>query len=243
MNIYERIDGLLDERGLSKRQMCLGADISYNSYMTSYRRKSAKMPFDRVKAIAEFLNVPVNFLLDTETRKSTIITEDIDVQHFKAFQKLTDEGKNKVTEYVRDILPSYSKHHSTLKNNKSPERMLPLYEYPASAGRGVFVGEGEYELAPVPTKAPANTSFGIRISGESMEPKIPDGSIAWVCQQPDVYEGQICIVVINDEGYCKVKRDRIFESLNRNYKDIVPDVSDEVNIVGLVVHIQPPDQQ
>lgn len=228
MDIYERIDMLLNERGLTKRQMCLEAGIPYNSYITSYRRRSDKMMFDTLKAISNFFNVTIEFLLNTDDVTSTIIGEDIDIEHFSTYQKLNIDGKKKVTQYAKDIQPSYPRktiiEKNNTYNNDEAVRMLPLYDYPASAGRGIFVGQGEYELAEVPDEAPASTSFGIRISGESMEPEIPDGSIVWVRQQSDVYEGQICIVVINDEGYCKVRGDRIFESINRNYKDIVPDI-------------------
>ena len=46
--------------------------------------------------------------------------------------------------------------------------------------------------------------FGLRISGDSMEPTIHHGSIVIVCQQDDVENGDIAIVIVNGEdATCK----------------------------------------
>ena len=52
--------------------------------------------------------------------------------------------------------------------------------------------------------------FGLRIQGNSMEPKISEGDVVIVRQQEDVESGQIAIVLINgDDATCKklVKHD------------------------------------
>ena len=38
---------------------------------------------------------------------------------------------------------------------------------------------------------PEDTTFGVRISGDSMEPEFHDGQIAWVLQQESVANGEI----------------------------------------------------
>ncbi len=121
----------------------------------------------------------------------------------------------------------------------SSTRLLPLYDYPASAGKGSFAGEGEYfELVPVPKEAPMSVAFGIKIKGDSMEPQIPDGSVVWVRPQSDVADGEVCIVTIDDEGYCKKKYGNIFVSINPEYEDLHPGKEQRVIISGKVLYIQ-----
>lgn len=46
--------------------------------------------------------------------------------------------------------------------------------------------------------------FGLKIRGDSMEPKISDGDVVIVRRQDDVNSGDIAIVLVNgDEGCCK----------------------------------------
>ena len=48
-----------------------------------------------------------------------------------------------------------------------------------------------------------NTYFFLRIKGDSMEPRIPDGSTVLVRQQEDIESGQIAVVAIGDSATCK----------------------------------------
>ena len=50
---------------------------------------------------------------------------------------------------------------------------------------------------------PEDTTFGVRISGDSMEPEFHDGQIAWVLQQESVANGEIGIFALNGEAYIK----------------------------------------
>lgn len=47
------------------------------------------------------------------------------------------------------------------------------------------------------------TYFFLRIKGDSMEPKIPDGSTVLVRQQEDIETGQIAVVAVGDSATCK----------------------------------------
>ena len=50
---------------------------------------------------------------------------------------------------------------------------------------------------------PEDTTFGVRISGDSMESEFHDGQIAWVLQQESVANGEIGIFALNGEAYIK----------------------------------------
>lgn len=48
---------------------------------------------------------------------------------------------------------------------------------------------------------PESANFGVKISGDSMEPEFEDGQIAWVLKQDMVENGEIGIFSLNGEAY------------------------------------------
>lgn len=83
---------------------------------------------------------------------------------------------------------------------------------------------------------PEDTTFGVRISGDSMEPEFHDGQIAWVLQQESVANGEIGIFALNGEAYIKKlqnDKDGIFLiSLNEKYAPIKVGENDRLDIFG-----------
>ena len=86
---------------------------------------------------------------------------------------------------------------------------------------------------------PEDTTFGVRISGDSMEPEFHDGQIAWVLQQESVANGEIGIFALNGEAYIKKLQndtDGIFLiSLNEKYAPIKVSENDRLDIFGKVL--------
>ena len=71
---------------------------------------------------------------------------------------------------------------------------------------------------------PESASFGVKISGDSMEPEFKDGQIAWVLKQDMVENGEIGIFSLNGEAYIKKLQDDnngvFLISLNEKYPPI-----------------------
>lgn len=242
MSIYDRINVLIEEAGITRTEFCKRTNINYVTITAGIARNSSGIKISTLKKIAEFFNVSADYLIGISDTRNGYSDESF----MTLYNQLNSIGQMKAIQYMKDIRDNYpvnSSHNEENTEDNSDIRMLPLYEYPASAGNGIYCGEGQYELAPVPDEAPASTSFGVRISGKSMEPDIPDGSIVWIRQQPDVDIGEICIVIINEEGYCKQRGKHEFISINPEHKNIRPSKYDDVRISGLVVYVQPPDEQ
>jgi repressor LexA len=118
----------------------------------------------------------------------------------------------------------------------------PLYDLPASAGNGHFLDGEHYEMVDFPANAvPPDSTFCVRIAGDSMEPEFHDHDIVFVKQMPMIESGQIGVFVLNGEGYIK----QYFEdgencslvSLNPEYDPIVITECDSLKVVGKVVQI------
>ena len=116
-----------------------------------------------------------------------------------------------------------------------------MYEANAvSAGTGNFLVDGPKETVRIDESIlPEDTTFGVRISGDSMEPEFHDGQIAWVLQQESVANGEIGIFALNGEAYIKKlqnDKDGIFLiSLNKKYAPIKVSENDRLDIFGKVL--------
>ena len=87
--------------------------------------------------------------------------------------------------------------------------------------------------------APDHADFGVRISGDSMEPDFHNGEIAWIQKSDILCNGEIGIFYLNGDAYIKKLHDEpdglYLISLNGKYKPIPVHGSDSFKIFGKVV--------
>ncbi len=127
-------------------------------------------------------------------------------QHFMdAYQPVLNEvGLRKVADYKADLIASgkYRPEPRTRTSIKYIE--MPVSTLPVSAGTGAFLEEGNFEMLRFPeSSVPAGAEFGLRVSGDSMEPVYQDGQIVWVQQCSELNIGEVGIFIYDGEGYMK----------------------------------------
>ena len=154
------------------------------------------------------------------------------------FSSLTDEGREKAMDYINLLHASGMYEKQTAKI--IPFRSIDIFENAVSAGTGNFLVDGPKETVCIDESIlPEDTTFGVRISGDSMEPEFHDGQIAWVLQQESVANGEIGIFALNGEAYIKKLQndtDGIFLiSLNEKYAPIKVSENDRLDIFGKVL--------
>lgn len=154
------------------------------------------------------------------------------------FSSLTDEGREKAMDYINLLHASGMYEKQTAKI--IPFRSIDIFENAVSAGTGNFLVDGPKETVCIDESIlPEDTTFGVRISGDSMEPEFHDGQIAWVLQQESVANGEIGIFALNGEAYIKKlqnDKDGIFLiSLNEKYAPIKVGENDRLDIFGKVL--------
>lgn len=118
-----------------------------------------------------------------------------------------------------------------------------VYDQDASAGLGNYLdSHSSYEMMSFKeSEVPPRANFGIRISGDSMEPDIKDGSIVWVEERIEIESGEIGIFILNNEALCKklhvdyAKRVVQLISLNTKYSAIKLGEHDDLRTVGKVI--------
>jgi wobble nucleotide-excising tRNase len=117
---------------------------------------------------------------------------------------------------------------------------IRLYDMPASAGTGNYLTDNDipYEELEVEN---SECTFAVRISGNSMEPDIPDQSIVLVRQDENVPHTHVGVFFYNGESYCKKiiqATDHILlVSVNKDYKPIKIEAYNDFRTFGEVVGI------
>ena len=136
---------------------------------------------------------------------------------------------------IRDVVAAFAPAEETLP----PLRVLPLYHLAVSAGTGEFLDGTDYDTVEVGEEIASRADFGVRIAGDSMEPRFVHGQIVWVRRQEILRSGEIGVFLLNGSGYCmRLERDRegvSLVSLNPMYPPLRVREGDELRIFGKVV--------
>lgn len=158
---------------------------------------------------------------------------DVDFSYFSSIGKkpeLNEDGLQKLADYKSDLIASgrYKPEAHTSTTIRFVD--MPVSNLAVSAGTGAFLDEGAFEMVGFPeTMIPNGAEFGIRVSGDSMEPVYHDGQIVWVQRCDHVAIGQVGIFVYDGAGYIKA------------YDEQEPDASEREDFTDSygVVHKQP----
>ena len=175
------------------------------------------------------------------------------------FSTLNEEGKEKALDFIRilGLTDEYRSDNLDINNNISKNmqfnsratkdmepslvktRELPLFLLAASAGTGEFLDDEAHEMVVVGSEVPEKASFGIRLNGNSMEPRYMNGQIVWVYRTTELFDGDIGIFYLDGQAYCKKlhKGNGVLEliSFNPDYKPIPIRENSDFKIFGRVV--------
>ena len=161
--------------------------------------------------------------------------EDVAVLYLDSEPKLNQAGQQRLGEYRSMLL-------HTAEFTEKPEptlRLLPVYLQPASAGTGQWLDDDAQEMTEVDESVPAKAEFGVRIAGDSMEPRFHDGQTVWVSQQHSLMTGEIGIFLYDGCAYLKqlVAGDGYLalHSLNPAYPDIRISPALPLRVLGKVL--------
>lgn len=127
----------------------------------------------------------------------------------------------------------------TPKSNGYPTVRIPVLG-DVAAGIPILAQQDIIGYEDIPADmAKTGEYFGLKIKGDSMEPKIHDNDIVIVKSMSDAENNDIVIAMINNEAVCKrlVKytNSLVLRSLNSNYDDIELHPDDDIHILGVVI--------
>lgn len=160
-------------------------------------------------------------------------------------KKQAENIKETSPNYPTNTIPisEYIKKETRLDINEEdqePKKELCILGYTA-AGDPIDMPDDTYGLEDV-IKVPdtLDADYALSVKGNSMEPRIPNGSLVYVKRQDTVDNGEIAIVSINNTVTCKkfkkTKNAIRLESINASYAPIIIDNEDiDFKIIGKVI--------
>lgn len=201
-------------------------DIHVKQTTVSAWESNMNMPSAKqLLAISEILNI------------YDIYTEFIGKNPINPLRNLNDEGIAKVMDYI-NILERTGDYNISEIIPIRAVKERKVYLNTVSAGTGSFLDSDDYTMyasADIPDIA----SFGLYISGDSMEPRYQNGELIWIQQTEQLEDGEIGIFYLDGNAYVKKLQNNIngtyLISLNKNYAPIPVTENSSFKIFGRVI--------
>lgn len=223
---------LREEQGVSLYD--LGLSINEVDPEVMENIENGNLPIDQEKAesLCEYLGTNVSQVLFDNGLYDDEVPEQYhdDVREWERLKEEAEEERAR--EFSKPRLVSYAglgEHGTPETSNVSTVITNGIYNVPVfesvSAGFGAYASDCVTDYLPVIIKNPSEveSTIAIKVSGDSMYPKIEDGDIIVVRRQTSVDSGDIGVVLLDgDEGLVKkiVYGDDWIEliSINPEYK-------------------------
>lgn len=190
---------LLSERRMSVGELARRVDVPAQTLHSLIRRDNMKIDFEVLLRICEVLEVPLNvFAPDPSHNRAGMDAPSLkEWAHLRRFRALDGHGRE-LTELVMER--ELARLAREREEKAEETRVIPLFLTPAAAGYASPALDEDYEDYEVP--AGSGAEFAVRIAGDSMEPVIPDGSVALVGRGP-VENGDVGMFFVDGDMKCK----------------------------------------
>ena len=205
-----------EELGMKQSEVARLLDINRSSYF-SWENGRAVPNKTNLKKIAEILGVTEEFFYEEEI---TML-----------YKQLNHNNQTKAMNYVKDLV-----------DKQSNIITMPTFSYRVYESLSAGIGSSVYNDQNYDTvyfNEELAHDFASWISGDSMEPKYQNGSVALIRETGFDYDGAVYAVVCNSQTYIKrVYREELglrLVSINPNYKDIFLSYDEDPRIVGIIV--------
>ena len=216
----EKLKARRKELKLTQKEIAEQLGISFQAY-SAWERGIKEPSKEKVAQLENILKVSKGYFTQIEI--------------VRLYNSLSKQGKDKVVLYARNL----SQEEKAQKVTAMPER---LYEYRVYERMSAGIGASVYDDQNFDTvyfNEELAHDFASWVSGDSMEPKYQNGSVALIRETGFDYDGAVYAVVCNNQTYIK----RVYReenglrlvSINPKYKDIFISYEEDPRIVGIIV--------
>lgn len=250
MNLREKLEYLMEKERLNKADLSKGAGISYTTIDGILKRDDfEKIKLSTLNKLKKYFDVTLDYLIDdniTDPEYGKTFNFKInfsEMNTIKQYRLLSDSGKETINKTINNIL-AYEQGikeeiENSFKEQSATRETIRIYHSKAAAGIPLPIVSDDFDEMDKADYIPQDADFGIILSGDSMEPKYPNGCVVWVKSQPSLEEGDIGVFIINDESVCKKLHYENGQcelvSLNSKYKPIKINEYTDLRVVGKVV--------
>lgn len=247
MSFNKKVNALLKEKGITKAQLAKAANIPYTTLDSMLKRDTDTEKLKTIYSIAKHLGVSVEYLVfenvsEAFSGKTRMFISEKETELINSFRLLDKRGSETVkavveqqVDYIRERDSARTRHSAVIAR----EIRIPIYNSPAAAGESLPFTDDDFTYHDRDAGVPRLADFGVRISGDSMEPIIKNNCVVWVQRQDTVDVGSTGIFVLNGESLCKKLDFRngkcLLTSNNPAYLPIEVLESDDLRVVGKVL--------
>jgi len=216
----EKLKARRKELKMTQKDIADQLGISYQAY-SAWERGVKEPSKEKVNRLEQLLKVPKGYFTEIEI--------------VRLYNTLSNKGKNQVVDYARDLVQ---------KEKKQPVISVSenLYEYHVYEKMSAGIGASVYDDRNYDTvyfNEELAHDFASWVSGDSMEPKYQNGSVALIRETGFDYDGAVYAVVCNNQTYIK----RVYReeeglrlvSINPRYDDILISYDEDPRVVGIIV--------
>lgn len=216
----EKLKARRKELKLTQKEIAEQLGISFQAY-SAWERGIKEPSKEKVFQLENILKVPKGYFTQIEI--------------VRLYHSLSKQGQEKVVLYARNLSQEE-------KVQKVPPMPARLYEYRVYERMSAGIGASVYDDQNFDTvyfNEELAHDFASWVSGDSMEPKYQNGSVALIRETGFDYDGAVYAVVCNNQTYIK----RVYReenglrlvSINPKYKDIFISYEEDPRIVGIIV--------
>ena len=215
----EKLKARRKELKITQKDIADQLGISYQAY-SAWERGVKEPSKEKVNRLEQILRVPKGYFTEIEI--------------VRLYNVLSNKGQNQVLEYTRRLVQEESRKIVMVSEN--------LYEYHVYEKMSAGIGASVYDNRNYDTvyfNEELAHDFASWVSGDSMEPKYHNGSVALICETGFDYDGAVYAVVWNSQNFIKkVYREEgglRLVSINKAYKDIYIPYDENPRIVAKIV--------
>lgn len=216
----EKLKARRKELKMTQKDIADQLGISYQAY-SAWERGVKEPSKEKVSRLEQLLKVPKGYFTEIEI--------------VRLYNTLSNKGKNQVVEYARDLVQKE-------KNQQVISVSENLYEYHVYEKMSAGIGASVYDDRDYDTvyfNEVLAHDFASWVSGDSMEPKYHNGSVALIRETGFDYDGAVYAVVCNNQTYIK----RVYReenglrlvSINPKYEDLFISYDEDPRVVGIIV--------
>lgn len=205
MGIGKRIKEARERRGLTQKELGELCGVT-GSAITNYENETSHPKEPVMYKLMEVLNVDANFLFQdvthvTSKRNDVTLAE---YEHIEKYRALDGHGKKMVDIVLDEETSRMQAEAAQIEAEQEPAqprtKVIPLL------GGSFAAGPGEPDFGNMWTNyevdADNKAEFAIRITGDSMEPYLHDGEIAFGLKH-NPQDGEVGAFLLDGEFLCK----------------------------------------
>ena len=237
MTLGERVRRYREALGLSQAELARRAGFTSRSAINKIESGHSQVSITRIKPLAQALGVHEQRLLydDEDLRKR------IDPTMLEFF----DDDLNALLN-AADSMSVSPEMLGRMNDMKTPKNLIPIQKLnkhavpvigEVAAGQPILAEETHDLYVDGPEKA----DYALRVSGDSMKPTFLDGDLVYIRATPEVPNGTIAVVLIDDSATLKhvyrAEKTLTLISDNPKYTPMIIDLTEHeyVRVLGVVV--------